>query len=141
MKAQTILTLLCTAAIGVFAASARAADLRVVGSTAGMEVSVDVDSIKNVEGSHLQVNSLTVYREPQRQEGVPAPFRAVAAVLWFRCLQGTGSISKMVLMADADPRTPPVAKHDLPVRWRAVDPKTDVGRVFTYVCTRTDRKK
>ena len=124
--------LVATAVFSIGAGPARAADLRVVGSGQSMEVSVDVDSIKTIVGSHTEVNVLTMYKDLQTQEGVP-PFSATLAMLRLRCLTVQGALSKIVFMSG--PETV-VAKYDLPVEWKRVDPKSDVGIVWKYVCTR-----
>jgi hypothetical protein len=125
--------------IMTFAANARAVDLKIVGSNNDELVAIDADSIKRVEGTqlelgHLEVTVHTLFNEPQKQEDVPSPFSALITVLWFRCINATGSISEMVFLAD-DNVQKPVAKFDVPITWKPIDPKSNVGIVWKYVCT------
>jgi hypothetical protein len=124
--------LMATALVAIFVGPARGADLRVVGSNDSMEISVDIESIKTIIGSHTEVRVLTMYKGLQKLEGVP-PFSATLAVLRLRCLTVQGSLSKIVFMSSPEKI---VAQYEYPVEWTRVDPKTDVGIVWKYVCTR-----
>jgi len=123
------------ALLAIISAGASAADLRLVGSNDNMEVSVDVDTIKTVVGSHTEVVVVSTYRDAQKIQGLP-PFRATIARVFFRCLNGTGSISKLHLYDNPDLKGSPIARFDYPVEWRPVDHKTDIGIVWKYICTR-----
>jgi hypothetical protein len=126
------MVLVGTALLAIITGSASGGDLRVIRSSSEAEVSFDVESIKTVVGSHTEVKVLTIYGETQKLEGVP-PFEATVAVLLIRCLTMAGSISKLVFLSTSDK---PVAQFNYPVQWKPVDPKTDVGIVWEYVCTR-----
>jgi hypothetical protein len=118
----------------MFSVSAGAADWREIGSSDGVTVLVDVASIKTIVGSHTEVVSATLYKEAQKQPGMPE-FRATVARMSLRCLTVTGSLSTLEFYATRDLKGPVVSKLVFPVEWRPVDPKTDVGRVWKYVCT------
>jgi len=112
---------------------AMGADWRRIGSNKDVEVFVDVESIKVVAGAH-EVVTATLYSQPQRVEGMPE-FRATVARMSLRCLTVTGSLSSLELYATRDMKGPAVAKYRYPEKYRPVDPDTDVGKVWKYVCT------
>jgi len=107
-------------------------DLRVVRSNNISELSVDVDSIRTIEGSHTEVRMMEIYRDEQKLEGMP-PFTATVASLRIRCLTVQASLSNLVFISS---KKEVVKKFDYPVEWKRVDPKTDIGIVWKYVCTR-----
>jgi hypothetical protein len=122
----------------LFARPALGVDLRVVASDSTEEISIDVDSIKTIVGSHTELKVLTLYKSPQKLQGVP-PFTATAAVVWFRCLSVEGSLATIVFMSSPEKV---VLKQELPVDWKRVDMKTDMGLVWKYFCTRAwEREK
>lgn len=113
-------------------AAGSAADLRVVGSNADMEVSVDVDTIKTIEGSHTEVVVFTQYSRQQEAPGVPN-FDATLSRVLLRCITFSGSIATLAFFNDAKL----VRKFDYDeIVWRQVDPATDIGQVWKYICTR-----
>jgi hypothetical protein len=122
----------CTLLLAMVLALAGAPDLRVVRSNNTSELSVDVESIKTIEGSHTEVRMLEIYRNPQKLEGMPS-FTATVASLRIRCLTVQASLSNLVFMSS---KQEVVKKFDYPVEWKRVDPKTDIGIVWKYVCTR-----
>jgi hypothetical protein len=107
-------------------------DLRVVRSNNISELSVDVDSIRTIEGSHHEVRTLEIFRAEQKLEGMP-PFTAMGASLRIRCLTVQASLSTLVFMSS---KYEVIKKFDYPVEWKRVEPKTDIGIVWKYVCTR-----
>jgi len=111
-----------------------ATDFRRISSDQSRDLAVDVASINLVEHSFWAVNTLTTYNSAQKIEGVP-PFYAVASTLWLKCLTVSGSVSKLIFMSEV-PDVKKLASFDLPADWKPVDPKTDVGLVWKYVCTR-----
>ena len=117
---------------------ARATDLRVVASDEESEILMDVDTIKDVEGSHHEAWFITTYNNTHRISDDGPAFRVSFARIFFRCMNITGSISKLKLFADeaAVEAMTPVAEFDYPVIWRPVDIKTDVGLMWRYVCTK-----
>jgi hypothetical protein len=114
------------------------ADLRVVASDEKTEILIDVDTIKDVEGSHHEAWFITTYNEIQKLNDDGPTFRISFARIFFRCMDATGSISKLILFTDeaAVKAKTPVAKFDYPVIWKPVDIKTDVGLMWKYVCTK-----
>jgi hypothetical protein len=108
-----------------------AANLRVIGSNDHMEVSVDVDTIKVVEGSHTEVIVYTRYSEPQENPGI-TKFNATLARVLIRCGNVTGTISTLAFFDDDKL----IKKFDYELMWRSVDPHTDIGQVWKYICTR-----
>jgi len=124
----------CAMAAGclfVLQAVASAADLRVVGSSADMEVSVDVDTIKVIEGSHTEVVVFTAYRELQDNPELPQ-FNITIARMFFRCINATGAIASLAFFNDDKL----IKRFDYEVTWRSVDRDTDIGQVWKYICTR-----
>jgi|MudIll2142460700_1097286.scaffolds.fasta_scaffold419415_1 hypothetical protein len=121
--------------LALISASGHAADLRVVGSSDDMKILVDVDTYKVVEGSHHEIVMLTLYRDPQKIQDLPQ-FGATIAHVYLKCLNVTGSLSKLVFFAGTDLKGSPVASFDYPVVWIPIDPDTDLGIVWKYVCTR-----
>ena len=107
-------------------------DLRVVRSNNISELSIDVDSIRTIEGSHTEVRTLEIFQAEQKLEGMP-PFMALAASLQIRCLTVQASLSKLVFLSS---KHEVIKKFDYPVEWKHVEPKTDTGIVWKYVCTR-----
>jgi hypothetical protein len=116
----------------VSAAPATGADLRVVASSRDEEISIDIDSIRTIEGSHSELRVLTRYASPQKLEGMPA-FTATLAEVRLRCLTRQGAMTRIVFMASPDKVA---AKFDYPVDWQRVDMNTDMGLVWRYFCTR-----
>jgi hypothetical protein len=129
-----VLGTMLLAVVPVFAGGT---DLRVVRSTNDSEISVDVDSIRTIEGSHTEVRVMEVFGDEQKLEGMP-PFTATVASLRIRCLTVQASLSNLVFLSS----NKVINKFDYPVEWKRVDPKTDIGIVWKYVCTRGwDRDK
>jgi hypothetical protein len=115
-----------------------ATDLRVVSSNEETEILMDIASYKNVEGSHHEAWFITTYNKTQRESNDGPAFRVSFVHVFFRCMNATGPISKLILFADeaAVKARRPVAQFDYPVIWRPVDIKTDVGLMWRYVCTK-----
>jgi hypothetical protein len=128
---MNVLSKCAMAAVFVLPTVVSAADLRVVGSNADEEVSVDVDTIKVVEGSHTEVVVFTAYRELHESPGLPK-FNSTIARMLFRCINATGSIAALAFLNDDKL----IKRFDYDVTWRSVDPDTDIGQVWKYICTR-----
>jgi len=118
--------------------AALATDLRIVASDEEREIVTDVDTIKDVAGSHHEAWFITTYNEPRRISDDGPTFRVRFARIFFRCMNITASISKLKLYADeaAVKTMTPVAQDDYPVIWRRVDINTDVGLMWKYICTK-----
>ena len=114
-------------------------DWRSIGSNKEVEILVDVQSIKDVPGAH-EVVSATLYKQVQKAPGVPA-FQATVARMSFKCLTAKGSLSSLDFYATRDLKGPTVAKYRYPEAWRPVDPTSDVGVVWKYVCTQTGKRQ
>jgi hypothetical protein len=83
----------CTLLLAMVLALAGAPDLRVVRSNNTSELSVDVESIKTIEGSHTEVRVLEIYRN-QKLEGL---FTATASLRFVPTVQA--SLSNLVFMS------------------------------------------
>jgi hypothetical protein len=104
----------------------------------GISHSIDVDTIKLVDG-HWEAVVFTMYNKPQSIPGVPK-FQATISKLFFRCSEITGSLASLIFFQDLE-MSPSTAKNFnyLP-EWKPVDPATDIGKVWKYVCTQGYKK-
>jgi hypothetical protein len=135
----TLRTLVATAALVTMTPlPVCAADLRVVASNDEEEILIDVDSIQDVESSHHEATFISTYNTVQRATSDGPPFRVAVARIFFRCLDATGSLSKLSLFADAAAvqANKPTSKFDYPVIWKPVEPDSDVAVMWKYVCTK-----
>jgi hypothetical protein len=118
--------------------TAGATDLRLVGSDSEMEIYLDRDSLRSVPGTSTELGYkdvfvTTLYARPQVVNNLRV--QATRARMLFRCMTVEGSLELLHFYASRDLRGEPVARFDYPTNWQRVDPQTDVGLVWKYVCT------